>query len=127
MNYESLTIGFFRVNYDARNWELLTNQLLTDHAAISTVNRAQIMDDAFGLAEAGILDYDIVMKLTTYLQNEREYLPWQAALSSLGYISSQMSRSSGYGLFKVSHFRKRFVYLYLMRVALLHRNTLEKS
>lgn len=70
------------------------------------MNRAQIMDDAFNLAEAGILDYDIAMDLTDYLEHERDYLPWQAALSSLGYISSQMSRTSGYGLFKVSNFRK---------------------
>lgn len=74
---------------------------MTNHSAISVINRAQIMDDALNLAEAGQLDYDTALNLTRYLEHETDYVPWNAALSSLGYISSMMSRSSGYGLLKV--------------------------
>ena len=74
---------------------------MTNHKAISVINRAQIMDDALNLAEAGLLDYEIALNLTQYLEKEEEYVPWEATLSSFSYVSSMMSRSSGYGLFKV--------------------------
>lgn len=93
--------GYFRVNYDLRNWQMINQQLKTNHVAISVINRAQILDDALNLAEAGMLDYDIALNLTQYLEQEDEYLPWDATLSSLSYMASMMSRSSGYGLFKV--------------------------
>lgn len=75
--------------------------MMNDHAQISVVNRAQIMDDALNLAEAGVLDYEIALNLTQYLEREEEYLPWDSALNSLSFIRSMMSRTSGYGLFKV--------------------------
>ena len=96
--------GYFRVNYDRKNWQLISQQLMKNHSAISVINRAQIMDDSLNLAQAGILDYDLVLNLTNYLVVEDEYLPWQSALSSLKYIASMMSRSSGYGHFKVCSF-----------------------
>ena len=80
---------------------MLTKQLMDNHTAISVINRAQIMDDALNLAKAGQLDYETVFNLTRYLQWETEYVPWEAALSSFTYISSMMSRTSGYGLLKV--------------------------
>jgi aminopeptidase N len=93
--------GYFRVNYDARNWEMIHQQLMTDHTAISVINRAQIMDDALNLAQAGLLDYDIALNLTSYLAREDQYLPWESTLSSLLYVQDMLSRSSAYGLFKV--------------------------
>lgn len=41
--------GYYRVNYDLRNWEALISQLNSDHRVIPTKNRAQIIDDAFNL------------------------------------------------------------------------------
>ena len=93
--------GFYRVNYDERNWQLIAKQLMKDHTVINVTNRAQIMSDALNLAQAGLLDYEIAFNLTRYLENEKEYIPWDATLSSLGYISNMMSRSPAYGLFKV--------------------------
>ena len=46
-------VGYYRVNYDEQNWNLITNQLISDHTAIGTMNRAQIMDDSLNLARAG--------------------------------------------------------------------------
>lgn len=47
--------GYYRVNYDQQNWDLITDQLLKDHTAISPINRAQIINDAMNLARAGKL------------------------------------------------------------------------
>lgn len=42
--------GLYRVKYDEGNWDLLIAQLALDSNIISTVNRAQLIDDAFKLA-----------------------------------------------------------------------------
>jgi aminopeptidase N len=90
---------------------MIGQQLMSNHSAISVINRAQIMDDSLNLAEAGLLDYETALNLTRYLEHETEYVPWNAALSSMGYISSMMSRTSGYGLLK-KHFRTIITPLY---------------
>lgn len=89
------------MNYDSANWKLIAEQLKKDHTVINVINRAQVMNDALNLAQAGLLNYEIVFGLTEYLERETEYLPWDATLSSLGYVAGIMSRTSSYGLFKV--------------------------
>ena len=62
------------------------------------------MDDSLNLAQAGLLDYDLALNLTLYLEREDEFLPWDATFSSLSYVASMMSRTPGYGIFKVLFF-----------------------
>nr|XP_053644189.1 aminopeptidase N-like [Cherax quadricarinatus] len=45
--------GYYKVNYDDDNWNLLIQQLNNDHKVIHLINRAQIIDDAMDLAQAG--------------------------------------------------------------------------
>ncbi|XP_069972068.1 aminopeptidase N-like [Penaeus vannamei] len=89
--------GYFRVNYDAGNWELLTKQLADAHEVIHVTNRAQVMDDALNLARAGQLPYETALGLTSYLAKEKEYTPWEAAMSSLSYVEKMFTRTAGYG------------------------------
>lgn len=103
--------GYFRVNYDKKNWQLLSEQLSVDHALISVANRAQIMNDALNLAKANILDYEVALDLTKYLEREEDYLPWESSFSSLNYISSMLSRSSGNRFFK-KHLKRIVTPLY---------------
>lgn len=90
-------VGYYRVNYDMQNWKLLINQLNTDHTLITAANRAQILDDLFEFARAGIIDYNFVMDATKYLKNEFDYLPWETVLGSFAYIDEMLSRTSLYG------------------------------
>ena len=110
--------GYYRVNYDSQNWNLLTQQLIKNHSAISVINRAQILDDALKFAEAGHLDYETALNLTRYLERETDYVPWDAALSNLNYISSMMMRTSGYGYLKVHKisFHLYFSYFFTITV-----------
>ncbi|XP_045117616.1 aminopeptidase N-like [Portunus trituberculatus] len=92
--------GYYRVNYDDHNWNLLIQQLLADHRAIATVNRAQIVDDALDLARAGQLSYSVAFKVFKYLHQEKEYLPWKAAINSLTYVRNMFKLTGAYGALK---------------------------
>ncbi|XP_031794682.1 thyrotropin-releasing hormone-degrading ectoenzyme isoform X3 [Sarcophilus harrisii] len=52
--------GYFRVNYDLRNWRLLIDQLMQNHEVLSVSNRAGLIDDAFSLARIPLNVRDIV-------------------------------------------------------------------
>lgn len=43
----------------------------------------------------------IPLKLTQYLNKEREYFPWSSALNALLYIGEMMSITESYGLYEV--------------------------
>ena len=56
--------GFYRVNYDDKNWILLIDQLRQNHTAIEKTARAQLIDDSFNLGRAEIIDQLEFFKLT---------------------------------------------------------------
>lgn len=93
--------GYYRVNYDQRNWNLIVQQLLDDPREISVINRAQLIDDAFNLARAGLLDYSVTFNLTRYLQYEVEYIPWKSAAIGFKFLDSMLCRTKIYGSFQV--------------------------
>ncbi|XP_061077243.1 aminopeptidase Ey-like [Conger conger] len=89
--------GYYRVNYDQTNWDRLLGQLNSDHQAIPAINRAQLVDDAFNLARAEMVDTTLALSTTTYLSNERDYMPWESALDNLEYFSLMFDRTEVYG------------------------------
>ncbi|XP_050068500.1 aminopeptidase N-like [Anopheles maculipalpis] len=82
--------GYYRVNYDRRNWELLTEALMDNRNAIHRLNRAQLIDDSFNLARADLLDMAVVLRLMRYLRTERDYAPWSAADKVLTYLYDKL-------------------------------------
>ncbi|KAF4520350.1 hypothetical protein B566_EDAN009873 [Ephemera danica] len=82
--------GYYRVNYDQRNWQLLSASQLKLHP----LNRAQMMDDALALARASMLDYTTALDTTRYLDTERDYVPWSAGLAGLSYLWDRLSNQS---------------------------------
>ncbi|KAM3926243.1 aminopeptidase N-like [Leptodactylus fuscus] len=92
--------GYYRVNYDDGNWDRLLNQLNVDHSAIPLINRAQIINDAFNLARAQIVSTTRALETTKFLAKEVEYMPWQAALSSLNYFIQMFDLTEVYGPMK---------------------------
>lgn len=103
-------IGFFRVNYDLNNWNLLIGQLLENTSGISINNRAQLIDDAFELAENCLLEYDIPIKLIKYLpNNEINYTPWATALSNLELLETTLHNTKFNGMYQVSNSKSIFM------------------
>ena len=91
-------VGFYRVNYDARNWQLLTDQLRRNHTAIHEQSRAQLLNDLFAVAEAGELSYDLALEACLdYLPAEKSPLVWRTALGGLSQVGGQLQRSLLFG------------------------------
>uniref|UniRef100_A0A8D0AU72 Aminopeptidase n=1 Tax=Sander lucioperca TaxID=283035 RepID=A0A8D0AU72_SANLU len=89
--------GYFRVNYDLDNWDRLLSLLNTNHQALSIINRAQIIDDAFNLARAKIINTTLALRTSKYLAKERDYIPWESALRNLDYYILMFDRTEVYG------------------------------
>ncbi|CAK8674727.1 unnamed protein product [Clavelina lepadiformis] len=97
-NYEAF--GYYRVNYDQRNWESIVEQLHLDHTVINVKSRGQLLDDAFNLARSKRLGYDTAFRLTTFLRNDLDYVTWECALEATAHIPSILERSETYGLYR---------------------------
>ncbi|XP_065305334.1 uncharacterized protein [Dermacentor albipictus] len=82
--------GYYRVNYDPRNWNLITMELNTYHTNIDVINRARIIDDVFELADLGIVPYGTALHASEYLRREKETLPWTTVLKRWEYLEAML-------------------------------------
>uniref|UniRef100_A0A8C3WP81 Aminopeptidase n=1 Tax=Catagonus wagneri TaxID=51154 RepID=A0A8C3WP81_9CETA len=98
--------GYFQVNYDEDNWRKIQSQLDSNLAVIPVINRAQIIYDSFNLATAHRVPVTLALNNTLFLYKETEYMPWQAALSSLSYFKLMFDRNEVYGPMQ-SYLRKQ--------------------
>ncbi|CAG0878547.1 unnamed protein product [Darwinula stevensoni] len=81
--------GYYRVNYPEDMWRRFAELLVDNHTALSAGDRSNLVDDAFALAEAGKLSYEIPLHMTKYLKYESHYVPWRAAYVNFADISSK--------------------------------------
>ena len=82
--------GFYRVNYDEDNWNLLTNQLNTDHSQIDELSRATLIDDAFNLAKGEVIKQIRFFDVIKHLEHETSHIPWTPARDGLSYINTMI-------------------------------------
>lgn len=97
----NFALGYYRVLYDDVNLQMIIDQLITNHEAVDPINRAQMLDDSFSLARAGLLPYERLLDMTKYLERERDYLPWEAALRGFEYIDMNLRGKDGFTEWKV--------------------------
>ncbi|XP_058825932.1 aminopeptidase N-like [Topomyia yanbarensis] len=88
--------GYYRVNYDLTNWQLIIDALQQNPSAIHVQNRAQLINDAYNLARADRLDIALTLQLLTYLKKEVAYPPWAAANSVLTYFNNKLRGTPQY-------------------------------
>ncbi|KAJ9590170.1 hypothetical protein L9F63_016709, partial [Diploptera punctata] len=94
--------GYFRVNYDDKNWGLLSAHLRKPNPStiLPPVTRAQLIDDVMNLARAGHTGYDVALNLTQYLAtNELEFVPWKATLRNFKFLDTMLRETPSYGTF----------------------------
>lgn len=114
--------GYYRVNYDKNNWQLIVKQLKQDHKQVSVLNRAQLIDDSFTIARTDALSYSIPFELSHYLRSERDYVPWKSALAAFSYLDSMLYSTPMKTKFRVRSFQYHDGG-YLIIALFLNRNT----
>ena len=97
-------IGFFRVNYDEKNWQLLIEQLKNNHLKIDVVSRAQLLNDLFNLGRAELKKQTDFLEVISYLKKETEPMPFIVLFSNLNYMADMLSSDySTFESFKVKN------------------------
>lgn len=75
--------GYYRINYDEKNWNNLAKTLEEKPQVLSVVNRMQLIDDVFTLTNSGYLEYETALSLTRYLEQEMEVIVWYIVLKHM--------------------------------------------
>ncbi|KMQ84258.1 aminopeptidase n [Lasius niger] len=84
--------GYYRVNYDSKNWQKIADFLDSpNYSEIDVLNRAQIIDDAFHLMITKKLSHITFWKLANYLSQEKEYIVWYPMIKALERMSNAFS------------------------------------
>ncbi|XP_015604744.1 aminopeptidase N-like [Cephus cinctus] len=107
--------GYYRVNYDEKNWKLISNYLDSDdYIKIHPVNRAQIIDDSYNLAVANRISFSIFLDISVYIRRDVDYIPWYPMLTIDNYLYQKLANTRSFSLFKrffVESFEKSIVTL----------------
>lgn len=98
VNYKQY--GFYRVNYEKENWDELSKVLKTNRETLTSSDRASLIDDAFNLAKANQLHYEVPFNLSEYIVNETKYVPWGTFLSNIDSLNTLLNNQDSYGLFQ---------------------------
>ncbi|GLV31099.1 uncharacterized protein CBL_12173 [Carabus blaptoides fortunei] len=85
-------VGYYRVNYTADMWALLAQNI----QVMSISDRTHLLDDAFSIAHAGQLSYQVPLDMTKYLVNETEYVPWTVAASKFKGLKTLIQSNAVY-------------------------------
>lgn len=65
-------------------------------------DRTHLLDDAFSIARAGQLSYQVPLEMTKYLVNETEYVPWTVAASKFKGIKTLIQSYAVYPKLQVN-------------------------
>ncbi|KAM9103768.1 endoplasmic reticulum aminopeptidase 1 isoform 1-T1 [Megaptera novaeangliae] len=75
--------GFYIVHYEDDGWDSLTGLLKGTHTAISSSDRASLINSAFQLVSIGKLSIEKALDLSLYLKHETEIMPVFQGLNEL--------------------------------------------
>lgn len=92
--------GYYRVNYDSQNWQLITDGLIARPHKIHPRNRAQLISDLYRFATSGRVPHGTLLQLLTYLPKEDQYAPWSAANTVITLFNRYLSSDSAYAHFQ---------------------------
>ncbi|KAM9330946.1 endoplasmic reticulum aminopeptidase 1 [Gastrophryne carolinensis] len=84
--------GYYIVHYEGEGWDALIKLLKENHTAISSNDRANLINNAFQLVSTGHLPIDKALSLTTYLRKENKIMPVFQGLGELAPIYKLMEK-----------------------------------
>lgn len=88
--------GYYRVNYEPKMWQSISNALKKDLTKFSVLDRAHLLNDVFSLAQAGEVPYETALKMTEYLGQESLFMPWSAVASKLKSMKALLYNTEVY-------------------------------
>ncbi|GAB1859229.1 Aminopeptidase N [Camponotus japonicus] len=84
-------IGIFPVNYDSCNWKMLSQYLQgPDREKIPPLTRAKLLHDAWNLAYARELCFDIAMNMTLFLKEEKSHVVWEPVFTMIHHVGRRI-------------------------------------
>lgn len=92
--------GYYRINYDADNWQLIIDGLINRPYKIHPRNRAQLISDLYRFSTSGRVPHATLLQLLTYLPQENQYAPWSAANTAITLFNRYLSSDESYGHFQ---------------------------
>ncbi|BFF91421.1 aminopeptidase N [Drosophila madeirensis] len=92
--------GYYRINYDSQNWQLIIDGLINRPHKIDPRNRAQLVSDLYRFATSGRVPHATLLTLLTYLPNEDQYAPWSAVNTVISLFNRYLSGDSEYENFQ---------------------------
>uniref|UniRef100_F6X501 Aminopeptidase n=1 Tax=Callithrix jacchus TaxID=9483 RepID=F6X501_CALJA len=75
--------GYYIVHYENDGWDSLTGLLKATHTALSSNDRASLINNAFQLVSIGKLSIEKALDLSLYLKHETEIMPVFQGLNEL--------------------------------------------
>ncbi|XP_043920048.1 endoplasmic reticulum aminopeptidase 1 [Protopterus annectens] len=84
--------GYYIVHYEGEGWDTLVNLLIKNHEAISSNDRANLINNAFLLVSIGKLPLNKALDLTLYLRQEAKIMPVFQGLNELIPIYKLMEK-----------------------------------
>ena len=98
--------SYIRVLYDERNLKLIARQLMRNYTVIPPVTRTQLIDDAFTLAMMQHIDYNVVLKLISYLTVFKDEFVRETVTSHVDWMLEKHNSHRNetlHHIFKVCH------------------------
>ena len=98
--------SYVRILYDEYNLKLIARQLMRNYTVIPPVTRAQLIDDVFTLAVMQHIDYNVVLKLISYLTVFKDDFVRPTVMFHFDYILERRDvniNATLHQLFKVCH------------------------
>ncbi|KHN87439.1 Aminopeptidase N [Toxocara canis] len=84
--------GYYRVVYDEETWNDITDLLLRSYEELPVSTRLKLLDDAFVLSEYGRIPYSIPLRMSQYLREEHEVMPFLTFFARYEYIHQRLFR-----------------------------------
>ncbi|XP_066993050.2 glutamyl aminopeptidase isoform X2 [Anabrus simplex] len=96
IKFNSHQVGYYRVNYSPDEWTVFSQLLVDDTTALDPSDRANLLEDAFSIADAELVNYDVALEMTKYLTKEDQYVPWSVASTMFRKLRSLLIGTSAY-------------------------------
>lgn len=100
--------GYYRVQYDERNYQLLADAMFNNISLFPETNRAQLLDDVYNLARTNRQSYATALSAARFLEFDTSYISWYPAITMLTTIDTNFHGHESYPRFRVSTIFRSF-------------------